>query len=112
MFQSICKSVINHTYLTKEYIRKYSSKKANSQQVFRELDTFKDSIKNGLNRESDMQNKVIFGSITLLFGMVGWTINHVDNRFEQVNNRFEHLEKEVSEIKSILKEMNSSQKSA
>lgn len=94
-------------YLTKQYIRSYSSKKASSYQVFRELDTFKDTVKHGLTREVDMQNKIIFGSVGLLFGAMGWSIAHTDARFEQVDKRFEHLEKEVSEIKSILQEMNS-----
>ncbi len=111
------KSAIMNAYLTKECIRKYSNKKANSQQIFRELDTFKESIKRGIYRETDMQNKVIFSSIALLFGAVGWTIAHtdkrfeqVDKRFEQVDKRFENLEKEVSEIKTILKDMNNRQK--
>lgn len=55
----------------------------------------------------NMQNKVIFGSVAVMFtsvvGMVGavaWSVDKSDKRFE-------HLEKDVREIKSILKEMNS-----
>ncbi len=80
-------------------LKKYSSKK----EFFRELDTFKE----GLQREIDMQNKVIFSAATLVFGSIGGLYVHMNDIKNDNNKRFEHLEKEVGEIKSILKEMNS-----
>ncbi len=106
MLLSITKRTVNYLYLNKQYAKKYSSKK----EFFRELDTFKE----GLQREIDMQNKVIFSAATLVFGSIGGLYVHMNDikndnnkKFEQVDKRFEHLEKEVGEIKSILKEMNS-----
>jgi hypothetical protein len=50
----------------------------------------------------EMQNKVLFSSVGLLFATVGWSIMHTDKRFEQVDKRFEHIENEIKDIKNIL----------
>ncbi len=99
MLLSITKRTVNYLYLNKQYAKKYSSKK----EFFRELDTFKE----GLQREIDMQNKVIFSAATLVFGSIGGLYVHMNDIKNDNNKRFEHLEKEVGEIKSILTEMNS-----
>jgi len=84
-------------YSTKEYVDLYIN---NSKDIIR--------------TQFGMQNKVLFGSVALLMGIIGWSVDRtdkrfeqVDKRFEQVDKRFEHLEKDIGEIKSILKEMNS-----
>ncbi len=93
-------SINRPIYSTKEYVDLY-------------INNSKDIIKT----QSDMQNKVLFGSVALLVGIIGWSVDRtdkrfeqVDKRFEQVDKRFEHLEKDMNEIKTILKEINSKSK--
>jgi len=119
MFRQIIRkiSTINTKpiYSTKEYVDLYinSSKEVTN------------TFQKGVNREIDMQNKVLFrsvtgltGAISALAGVIIWSIDNTEKRFEEmkkeskeqsnkVDKRFEHLEKDMNEIKEILKEMNS-----
>lgn len=82
----------------KQFSRKFSTQ-------FKPVYSTKEYVDLYINNSKDkfeMQNKVIFSSITLLFGTVGWVVINMDKRFEQVDKRFEHIESEIKEIKKII----------
>lgn len=77
----------------KQFVHKISTQ-------FKPVYSTKEYVELYINNSKDkfeMQNKILFSSVGLLVGIVGWSVNHSDKRFE-------HIESEIKDIKNILTE--------
>ncbi len=89
----------------KQFTRKFSSNIKTTYSPKEYINLYINNSKDSLNRELDMQNKIIVSTATLLFTGLSGLYLYTDKRFEQVDKRFEHLESEVKDIKNTLNDI-------
>ncbi len=76
-------------YTTKEYMNLYIN---NSKEKF-------DILNSKVESQINMHNKIIFGSVGMLLGAIGWSIKKTDDKIEHLENE---IKKNNDEIKQII----------